>query len=312
MVEAIRAETQSLGIERRRNLPYAEFERDYLIPNKPVILTGCMDNWPALSKWTPEFFKREYGIAPVTVEGQKVPLGDFIDLVVASSREHPSPYLKDAVVRNLGPELMKDIEPFCEYSFPNWLPGFYLVKKLRNMLNAAQIELFIGGKGTKLGEIHYDFIHAHTVLCQIYGRKAFTVFAPEDAPYLYASGVQAAIKDLDAVDRERFPLFERATPISFVQEPGEIAFLPSGWWHTTRLLTASIAVGNNFANASNWGAVSADISDTATGRLPIIGAIFSSYLAALGRSKQARGRWAGMNELGIVPASSPLSTKSEA
>jgi hypothetical protein len=295
--------TKTLGIARRRNLSYAEFERDYLTPNKPVILTGCMDDWPALSKWSPEFFKREYGATPVTADGQAMPLGEFIDLVLASSPERPAPYLRDAKVRDLGPELMNDIEPFCEYSFPNWLPGFYLVKKLRDLFDAAQIELFVGGEGTKLGQIHYDYIHAHTVLCQVYGRKEFTLFPPEDAPWLYADGAQAAFKDLDTVDRERFPLFERATPISFVQEPGEIIFLPSGWWHTTRLLSASIAVGVNFANASNWSAVTKDIRESSSlARLPVVGTVLSAYLTALGRAKQSRGPWAGADELGIVPA----------
>lgn len=302
MESATQPEIKTRGIARRRNLPYAEFERDYLIPNKPVILTGCMDNWPALTKWSPEFFKQQYGAAPVTVGGRTMPLGEFIELVLASSPELPAPYLKDAVVRRLGPGLMNDIEPFCEYCFPNWLPGFYLVKKLRNIFDAAQIELFIGGEGTKLGEIHYDYIHAHTVLCQIHGRKEFTLFPPEDAPWLYASGNQAAIKDLDAVDLERFPLFAKATPISFVQEPGEIVFLPSGWWHTTRLLTASIAVGSNFANASNWAAVTGDLRGTRAASLPVLGTLFSAYLAALGRSKRSRGRWAGASELAIVPA----------
>lgn len=59
MDDATRTEIATPGIARRRDLPYAEFERDYLKPDKPVILTGCMENWAALSKWSPDFFKRE-------------------------------------------------------------------------------------------------------------------------------------------------------------------------------------------------------------------------------------------------------------
>ena len=55
--------------------------------------------------------------------------------------------------------------------------------------------------------MHYDYIHTHTVLCQIYGRKQFTLFAPEDTPYLYATANQSAVKNPDDVDLERFPLF---------------------------------------------------------------------------------------------------------
>jgi hypothetical protein len=168
------------GIDRCHKPSYEEFEHYYLRANKPVILTGCMDDWPAMAKWSPEFFKREYGAVAVTVAGRTQLLADFIDLVLASTPEQPAPYLKDAVVRRMSPELMKDIEPFVEYCFPDWLVGFYPNRPVRHLLNSAQVELFLGGRGTRLGELHYDYVHSHTVLCQVFGRKEFTLFAPRD------------------------------------------------------------------------------------------------------------------------------------
>lgn len=237
----------------------------------------------------------------MAVEGRTLPLGELVDLVLASSPERPAPYLKDAPLRQIGPELMKDIEPFCEYCFPNWLPGVYLIKKFRDLFNAAQIEFFLGGEGARPGALFYAYIHSHTLHCQLFGRREFTLFPPENAPWLYATGHVSVISDPDAVDRERFPLFARATPISFALEPGEVLFLPSGWWHTIRLPTASISVGVNFANASNWAAVTRELCRTSSARLPIVRTLLSAYLAALGRAKQSRGRWAGAAELGVEP-----------
>lgn len=288
-------------VERRQRLSQAEFEHEYLKRNRPVILTGNMDKWPALGKWTPEFFKRAHGAAPVSVKEQTRPLGEFIDMVLASSPEQPCPYLKDAVVRHISADLMRDIEPFLPYCFPNWLLGFCVPRQVRHHVNSAQIELFIGGYGTRLGEMHYDYIHTHTVLCQIHGRKQFTLFAPEDTPYLYATANQSAIKNPEDVDLDRFPLYARATPFRFIQEPGEAVFLPSGWWHSTKLLTSSIAVGVNFANRTNWPQVVRDLGAQFAGDRPIRSALLQAYLGSLGWWKRLQGRWAGAKKLGIQP-----------
>jgi hypothetical protein len=296
------AKTASPAIERRHQLPYADFERDYLRPRIPVILTGSLTGWDATSKWSPEFFQRQYGSLPVNVGGRVLPMSEFIDLVLASSPAKPAPYLKDAVVRQMSPQLVKDIEPFVDYCFPNWLRGRYLIRSINDLLNLAEVELFLGGEGARLGELHCDYVHTHTVLCQVFGRKEFTLFAPSDTPWLYADGNQSALKNVDEVDLEKYPLFSRATPIRFIQEPGEIVFLPSGWWHTTRLVTASIAVGVNFANATNWADVTADLCGRIPKSRPLRRLMARAYLTAVGFMKGIKGPWAGADMLEIMPA----------
>ncbi len=292
------------SIERRFQLSSAEFERDFLRPNKPVVIGGCLEAWPALGRWSPEFFQQNYGTVLVQVEGQTRPLTEFIDMVLASTPERPAPYLKDEVVRRMSAELIKDIEPFVEYCFPNWLPGRYLFRSIHDQLNQAEVELFLGGCGARLGELHYDYVNSHTVLCQIFGRKEFTLFSPADTPWLYADGHTSALKsiDRDEVDLERYPLYARATPIRFVQEPGEIIFLPCGWWHTTRMLSTSIAVGVNFANASNWAEVTDDLCGGVAARKVIRRGILRAYLATVGYWKRLQGPLAGAGKLGIHPA----------
>jgi histone arginine demethylase JMJD6 len=304
MDQCLQAETTpaTQRIERRRGLTYAEFERDFLRANKPVILSGCIDSWPAMTKWSPEFFRDNYGTVPVTVNERTWPMAEFVDLILASCAEKPAPYLKDAILRHMSPDLLRDVEPFVEYCFPNWLLGFYVPRSIRHLLNSAQVELFMGGQGTRLGNVHFDYVHSHTVLCQVYGRKEFTLFAPEDSPWLYATGGMSAITNVDAVDLERYPLYTRATPLRFVQEPGEVVFLPMAWWHTTRMLTASIAVGVNFANASNWPAVTTDVCNQCGGQSPLRRKLIRAYLTALGSWKRLQGRRAGARKLGIEPA----------
>jgi len=50
-----------MEIERRRGLSYAQFEREYLLPRKPVIITDALDECPARRKWTPDYFRERFG-----------------------------------------------------------------------------------------------------------------------------------------------------------------------------------------------------------------------------------------------------------
>jgi hypothetical protein len=50
----------------------------------------------------------------------------------------------------------------------------------------------------------------------------------------------------------RFPKFSGASGFRFKLYPGETLFVPSGWWHTARILSPSITVSINGANAANW------------------------------------------------------------
>ncbi len=86
------------------------------------------------------------------------------------------------------------------------------------------------------------------------------LFAPEDDPYLYKSNNESAIQYIDEVDLDQYPLFEKATPYAATLRGGDTVFNPSGWWHTTRLLSPSIAVVESTIGASGWRRFSEDIS----------------------------------------------------
>ena len=47
-------------------------------------------------------------------------------------------------------------------------------------------------------------------------------------------------------------MFAKAVCDKFVLGPGEMLFVPAGWWHTTRLLGPAISVSIGCANATNW------------------------------------------------------------
>src|SRR4029077_5077071 len=110
---------------------------------------------------------------------------------------------------------------------------------------------------------------------------------PEDSECLYANGTRLSpVRNLENPDLERFPLFAKATPIRFVQEPGEAVYLPALWWHATRMLTLSIAVSSTFAHGPHWETM---IDDVIRHHAPNGGAraaVLGTYLRAAARVKR--------------------------
>ena len=294
--------------DRRANLSYEEFGHSYLYPNKPVIVTDATRRWKALSRWTPEFFKEEFGGMKFTIEGDSInhagskgqkgaveyTMAQFIDRVLDSTDENPAPYFRNRILYDLFPTLKEDIEPLPEYFQPNWLPDRYLVKYVGEVLNrGAAIEIYIGGRGAAFPVLHYDGAGTHAFLMQIYGRKKFIIYPPDQECYLYPSPEKqnfSMINSVDEPDLQRFPLFAKAHPITFVLEPGELLFVPSHWWHTTKMLTPSITVSINTVNRSNWHELVTYVTRVAGRRSTIMSLGSRVYLTGAGAWRSWRDR----------------------
>ena len=105
---------------------------------------------------------------------------------------------------------------------------------------------WIGPAGTVTG-FHVDW--GDNVLAQICGRKEVRLVAPKDSKYMYPAkrfdqGTMSSEMDVDHYDAARFPLFEKAKEYRVVVHPGEMLFIPRGWWHHVRSLDKSISVSN--------------------------------------------------------------------
>jgi histone arginine demethylase JMJD6 len=294
-------------IERRAHLPYQEFSDRYLYPHKPVIITEALSRWQALGRWTPEFFQQEFGDMKFGsndnlrkyVGSEKenegavdFTLGQFINDVLKSTNEHPAPYFRNRILYDLFPSLKQDVQPLPDYFFPNWLPDRYISKSVGEVLNrGAALEVYIGGRGGVFPVLHYDGAGTHAFVMQIYGRKQFIIYPPEQELFLYPSPEKqnlSLVNNIDNPDLERFPLFAKAEPTTFVLEPGELVFVPSHWWHTTKMLTASISVSVNVVNQSNWHELVAYVAMRR--RNPLVAFASRIYLTGAGAWRSRRDR----------------------
>lgn len=275
------------GLDRVKGLSYEAFIQDYVIPRKPAVLEDAISNWPALRKWTAEFWQDRYAERLVEIDGQTFRLSEVIDLALQSNDRKPAPYYRNIPLRWEFPELLSDILPCPVYSRPNWFHSA-LFRPIRNLIagGGANYELFIGGAGRSFPYLHYDSPGAHTFIYQIMGRKKFILFAPEDRQYLYPKAETgfsiSQIPDINQVDLEKFPLFAGATRIETEVGPGDTLFMPCGWWHTARMLSFSVGLGIDVANWSNWGHVMDYMSRKAKHKHPVLAIPYMAYMRTAG------------------------------
>jgi len=246
----------SQRVERRDTVSPAKFLDRYYAANRPVILTGLMEDWPALSRWNPQHFKTEYGDQMVEIMSgrsedpdyeinsrdhkHQVRFADYVDMVTSASESNDC-YL----VANNGffsrPEmrpLLEDVRFFEEHLDP--------------AASGGRVHFWFGPAGT-VTPLHHD--EMNIFMAQVYGRKKVTLISPEQTHLVYNHiGVFSEV-NCDDPDYERHPLFREAQVLQVVLEPGEVLFLPVGWWHQVRAIDISITVTfTNFIlpNKFNW------------------------------------------------------------
>jgi hypothetical protein len=246
----------SKPVERRDSVSREEFLEKYYAANRPVIFTGLMEDWPALSRWNPQHFKTAYGDNLVEVmtgrnqdpryeinlkaHKREIRFADYVD-IVTSAGESNDCYL----VANNGffsrPEmqpLLEDIRVFDEHLDPT--------------KSAGRVHFWFGPAGT-VTQLHHD--EMNILMAQVYGRKRIILISPDQSHRLYNEiGVYSEV-DCENPDYERHPDFRDVQQLQVVLEPGETLFLPVGWWHHVRALDVSITMTfTNFVhlNRFNW------------------------------------------------------------
>jgi len=268
-------------IDCRSKLTYAEFSREYLIPNRPVILTDGLKEWAAVGKWTPDFFRDRYRTKPLAIGGREYPMGAFMDLVESSAAGQVAPYFRNQRVEHVFPELLVDMLPTPPYILPNWLRGPFYPSAGRDA------EIYIGGAGGAFPFLHYDANSTHAFLGQIYGEKEVILYSPDDTQYIYPKTQpplrhHSWITDTEHPDLEKFPLFTKAKAHRGILKAGHLLFIPNRWWHTARMLSPSITISYNVANSSNWDNVRDEICYKAHCTTPLLSPVMFVYATMLG------------------------------
>lgn len=254
LIKRVVADAQPIETRTAPALSYEVFLRDYVRAGRPVVVKNATPRWPAMRKWTPQFFKERFGDHMVQISyNERLSFSDFIDGVMASTIEKPGPYMYRLFLHEHLPEALPDVSPQNPYAFARRYASPLMMEYWRRP--DGYMKLLIGGAGGRFPMMHFDDENAHATITEIYGPKEFIVYSPKDTPYMYVDperGNISLVDDPKNQDLERFPLLAKATQYRSVLEPGDMVFVPCGWWHTARALGPSISIGQNTLDESNW------------------------------------------------------------
>ena len=225
-------------IERRGSVTSAEFLDRYYSMNQPVILTDAISGWPALYRWSEDYFREHYGDKIIECQGERNDDPDYEPRSHLHKQKMTFAYFLDAmdgndrymVATNSGVNI-----PALEglYADCGHLP--YLTPDKRGYF-------WCGPAGTHT-PWHHDL--TNNLLAQVVGRKRVQ---------LVPAGFVGRMENyLHVYSRIENPAASGITVYDFVLGPGEVLFLPIGWWHAVTSLDFSVTISyTNFIWRNDW------------------------------------------------------------
>ncbi|XP_072982457.1 lysine-specific demethylase JMJ30 [Typha latifolia] len=228
-------------IVKRSSISLEAFICDYFLHDSPVIISGCIEHWPARTKWKDiEYLKRIAGDRTVPVEVGKnylctewkqelITFSLFLERICSTNCAANLTYLAQHRLFDQIRELRNDIM-IPDYCFAG---GGEL-----QSLNA-----WFGPIGT-VTPLHHD--PHHNLFAQVVGRKYVRLYPASTSEDLYPHAESMLSNtsqvDLDNIDVKEFSKAENLDFMDCVLEEGEMLYIPPKWWHYVKSLSTSFSV----------------------------------------------------------------------
>jgi hypothetical protein len=258
--EVSRVSTSDLTTQR--------FLEEYVALNRPVVVTGALEPWDVDNRWTPAAMDCLLGGHRVQVYNNYFDLQTIITLRQYFSRNFGKRAIrKDVVIPYVRwyTRLRDAHLDFCwadhafsklqsYWSLPEFLPNkdYLLPHMPRGIATTTPVTdpfpakgLFISPAGARTS-LHVDPWGSCAILCQLYGQKTWYMYAPDQAEYLRN---ELGVVDVTRPDERTFPEFKRAQlTAKCCLSPGEVIYVPHGWYHQVECASDSISITWNFVH----------------------------------------------------------------
>jgi hypothetical protein len=235
----------------QKAITFQPFELSQYSPrmDQPVLLKQMAAGWPAMKRWTPDYFREKFGRCEVAISHyQSCPeqrpknkfrsdLATYLDVLEGrapiTEKINQDSYVAGWHFKKNAPELMEDIR----------IPGVFADNLLdrvdREIINYDSISLFIGHSRAET-PLHTDSFAVCVWLANLVGRKTIRVVPPVDYKNIRNA--------MDAFDERVVRLWaDLGIPvIEAVIEPGDIFVIPPGYWHQVKNEGFTVAVSTNF------------------------------------------------------------------
>ncbi|NEX63708.1 cupin-like domain-containing protein [Noviherbaspirillum galbum] len=213
--------------------------RTRAVEGLPFVITGLVSRWP-LSALTPQMLHDRYGDLRVRAR-----VGDYVNKAFAPDRAMQDMSMIEYL--DLVSTGTQDLPPYI---------GNLELRELNRMCywpayfgKMGPPRFWLGPSGT-VTPLHCDY--DDNIFAQIWGTKRIFLSPPHHDEFLYTSEANAVLfgspVNPEAPDFEKFPLARQASMIECIVNPGELLYLPAGWYHHVRSLTFSLSA-NRWARA---------------------------------------------------------------
>lgn len=235
MREAIREASRALpaiaSVPRLGRLDSAGF-RARAAEGLPFLVSGVVGRWP-LCSLTLDALRERFGEVPVRAR-----VGDYVATAFAPDRAMRDMLLREyldisaAPGSDLPPYVgnleLRELNAMCHW--PSWFdrmgpPRFWL------------------GPARTVTPLHCDY--DDNIFAQIWGSKRIFLAPPHHDEFLYTREANPVLFgspfDPEAPDFDAFPLARQAAIVEVVVEPGDMLYVPAGWYHQVRALSFSLS-----------------------------------------------------------------------
>ncbi|HEY7789135.1 MAG TPA: cupin-like domain-containing protein [Vicinamibacterales bacterium] len=238
---------------------------DLAAQGQPLVVTGAMEQWPALRLWDyaylrdaevkngsplPVFHASRRGM-PMRPLEQWLPLSEIVERLWNTRPADPFPegslfYAKQRGLQDF-PGLLRDVRR----------PLFYPD-------HLVEVNLWLGGAGCS-SPLHFDYVD--NLMCQVRGERRVLLYAPGQGRALYPAYALreptdestpphfSLVGNPHTADPAAFPRFADVRPAHDLRlGPGEMLYIPPYWWHHVEI-TDGPAVQVNFWYSLQYGAL---------------------------------------------------------
>lgn len=253
----------SQKVERVSGITHEQFNRDFVVPEIPVIVCNAVADWPALDKWSPEYLDSKIGNVRMEMKksasckhpdlyqpspGVAVPVtfSDYIKKTFKNpdARDRVKYYLSGDENYFFGDGEWNDKLASLRDDFQ--LPAFFSPDALQ------QVSFWISVRGL-FAWLHFDGNCCHNLNVQVSGSKRVHLIDPREMSRLYPVSLRETpdgfnFSKVDSLNynAEMFPQFKNARYQEAVLEKGDMLFIPATWYHEVHHL------GEENINVNFW------------------------------------------------------------
>ena len=188
----------------------------------PFLVPGLARDWPACTKWSPDYLAAMCGHTPIPVSHYpdgctlaskiKMTVGDYLHAISMTPDSWKQYYMESVVLAELSEELYRDVP----------IPA-----DLADLPDIADTVFF----GRNTGSCCHIHPHEEALVLQLMGTKTFSLYHPDDVRNLYFEPISKDYRrsriDFDNIDYHQFPRARYLRRMDVILEPGDALYCRS-------------------------------------------------------------------------------------